>query len=207
MNQTAQEKDLVIIRDTFLSQMGMAHVQAALTHTGDLDALYGLLSEHLIAKGMARPLAAEGENNELALKLPGLPLHLRLSELSHDEVSGFITAAAIVAGVMGGGLGSVGVGVIAALATRLSVIKAAYGEVCLLEALSECKRPTQRNACAALYGSPCRRPKADCRFMQASDGACGFDAESVKATLQALCDKKIVQRLNATEPAEFGVVV
>jgi hypothetical protein len=197
-------EDLIISRDTFLQQLGLPHARQAVGGPQEIESLYDLVSDHLRAQGMAQPVAPEGTSHELALKLPGLPLHLRLTDLSREEIVLFVTAALVIAG-SGGGLAGVASGVVSTLATRLKVLRAQYGELCLIEALAESRRPTPRNACATLLGKPCRRPKARCQFEQ-ENGLCGFDLPSLQTTLQHLEAQKVVRRVNVVDPAEYGVV-
>lgn len=184
----------------------MSHLKTLVPTMEDKEQLYKLLSEHAQTQGLAHTIDPEGNASEMAFKLPGLPLHLSLSSPSREELTHFITAAAILAGCISGGLAGVGISLVTALATRLQLLQARFGEVCIVEVLAEVKRPTERNTCTALLGSPCRRPKAECQFMS-DESICNLDLASLQATLKELESRHVVKRLNAVEPIQFGVVV
>jgi len=215
-----QATDVILSRETFVRQLDLERVVDAVGSPAELERLYDITSEWLRQEGHATPVAAGDGGSEMNLKLPGLPIHVRLSAPTRDEIELFVTAGVMLLGAMRADPGTLGVGAVVALLTRVRLLRARYGELCLVEAIGELKRPTARNICASLLGKPCRRPKANCQFHQDGDpngdpggsetdsrrGTCGFALEPVQITIGALEERKIIRRLNAVDPAEYGVV-
>lgn len=206
----SEERELTISQETFLKALGVNRVESSIHSEVAMRKLYELTSEYLIATGAAKPVdEARGRTTELPLKLPGLPIHVRLSAPSKEELTDFINAGMIILAVARGDIQAVTgvtIGAVMSLMTRTQLLRAKYGEVCLVEAVAECKRPTQGNVCQVLYGNPCRRPNIGCQFHEEKTSKCLFELAKVKSTLQDLEQKKIIKRLNAVNPAEYGVV-
>ena len=204
----ARERTVTISRESYLEPLGLARHRERLQSAEQEQQLYELIVGFLAEKdALERPDAAVVEDTELPFKVPGLPLHVRLSAPTKDELNTFAGIAALVVGAASGNVIGLTVGAIVAAATRIQVLKAQYGEVCLVESVSESEPPTAREITLTLYGKRCRRPKAGCRFHQTETNTCGLAPDAVTATLADLQERKVVKALNAVEPIEYGIVV
>ena len=204
----ARERTVTITRESFLEPLGLRRHRESLSTPEQEQQLYDLVVDFLAEKdAVSAADPAVVENTELPFKVPGLPLHVRLSSPTKDELTTFVGIAALILGAAAGNVPGLTVGAIVAVATRVQLLKAQYGEVCLVESVSESVPPTAREITLTLYGKRCRRPKAGCRFHQAETNTCGIAPDAVVKTLAHLEERKVVKTLNAVEPIEYGIVV
>jgi hypothetical protein len=194
-----------ISRDSFIEPLGLPDVGGALQDPAAVDALYQLASEYLAEEELiVSESPTDMSPNELPFKIPGTPLTVRMSQPTQEELTAILSIAVLVLGAhapdeltLAGALAALG---------RVRLLRARYGERSMVEALSEAKPPTPENVVLVLYGKPCRYPDADCRFM-AGSSVCGLSREGAAKTLSFLVERKVLRRLNATEPFEYALVV
>jgi hypothetical protein len=204
----ARERTVTISRESYLEPLGLAEQRRHITTAEQEQQLYELIVGFLAEKdAVSTPAEAVVEDTELPFKVPGLPLHVRLSAPTKDELTTFAGIAALIVGAASANVVGLTVGAVVAVATRVQLLKAQYGEVCLVESVSESDPPTAREITLTLYGKRCRRPKAGCRFHQTETNTCGLGPDAVVKTLAHLEERKVVKTLNAVEPLEYGIVV
>jgi hypothetical protein len=204
----AEPVTVTITRESYLEPLGLARHRERLRTEEQERRLYELVVSYLAEQDavVETPVTADG-GAELPFKVPGLPLHIRLSAPTKDELASFVGIAALLLGAASGNLASLSVGAVVAAMGRIQRLHAEYGEVCLVESIAESKRPTQREIVLTLYGKPCRRPTAGCRFHQTETGTCGLRVDAASATIADLTARKVVRQRNVVEPIEYGVVV
>jgi hypothetical protein len=204
----ARERTVTISRESYLEPLGLSRHRHLIRTPEQEQQLYELIVDFLAEKdALLRPSEAGTEETELPFKVPGLPLHIRLSAPTKDELNTFAGIAALVVGAATGNVLGLTVGAILAVATRIQWLKAQYGEVCLVESVSESQPPSVREITLTLYGQRCRRPKAGCQFHQKDTNTCGLSPDAVTKTLADLEERNVVKRLNVVEPIEYGIVV
>jgi hypothetical protein len=204
----ARERRVTISSESYLEPLGLARHRTRLKSAEQEQQLYDLVVAFLASKdAVGAPVESTGDGPELPFKVPGAPVHVRLSTPTKDELNSFVGVAALLLGAVSGNVLGLTIGAVLAAATRIQWLKARYGEVCVVESVSESQPPTAREITLTLYGKPCRRPGAGCRFHQTDSNTCGLGLDATSTTLAALAERKVVKALNAVEPIEYGIVI
>jgi hypothetical protein len=207
-SEMARERRLTISDESYLEPLGLARYRTRLKSAEQEQALYGLVVDFLATKdAIGEAVGSAGDGPELPFKVPGAPVHVRLSTPTKDELSSFVGIAALLLGAVSGNVVGLTIGAVLAAAARIEWLKAQYGEVCVVESVSESQPPTARDITLTLYGKTCRRPGAGCRFHQTESNTCGLGLDATSTTLGSLAERKVVKTLNAVEPIEYGIVV
>jgi hypothetical protein len=174
-----------------------------------LDALYLTVAEQV------KDPRYDPAGSQLPLML-GKSIHLNLTALASNELKDITVAAAILLSIiaqqytdelasLAGGL----VAFIPAILRSATRLKKQLGEICLLEVIHEgyLKRahtgPTARIIAYELNGEKCRYPGQYCRYEDA--GLCTIEEKNVEATLLALEEKQVVEKVTHEEPYEWKI--
>ena len=144
---------------------------------------------------------------ELSLKVPGTAIIVRLSGPVQQELAAVLGLACYMFG--SGMLDAKSitlVGVMAVL-SRVRSLRAEFGERSIIDALGEVDRKIKENVTIALYGKPCRYPKANCRYLASDRQHCAIETSQVSATIDDLVRRNILRSRSAVEPIEYSVVI
>jgi len=156
---------------------------------------------------LLEPVTNYNAMGELSLKVPGTAIIVRLGSPGKQELAAVLGLACYMFG--SGMLDAKSitlVGVMAVL-SRVRSLRAEFGERSIIDALGEVDRKTKENVTVALYGKPCRYPRANCRYL-ASDGRhCAIETSQVSATIDDLVHRNILRSRSAVEPIEYGLVI
>lgn len=203
------DESLMLSKDTFLGALGLRQEEKSLRSPEERALLYQLAVQY--AQEVAAPIQDSEpiqEVNELSFKIPGSSLTVRLSRTNRDELSTLVGLALVIFGLGHVDPKEVTIGTLMALSARVQRLHVQYGERSVVDALMKRDRPTTQNVTLYLSGYACRYPNAECRFMTIGEKpTCAISLDQVEATLQGLMDRGIVRQLNASYPAEYGVVL
>lgn len=205
MNET---REIFLTPDSFLGSLGLSSLEHRLGEPEQRDLLFRLtvdfLKDHVPS---AHPPKIDTAINELPLKVPGTSIVVRLGKYEKDELGILLSLALYVAGTDSIDVKSVTVAGLVALSRRVGRLRKEYGERSIFDALGEVNRPTIRDVTLALYGKPCRYPKADCRFRNHDGEECTILKDQVEKTVEDLAARRILRRRNAVEPYEYSAVI
>ncbi len=199
------DDQVTISRDSFLEPLGMADLGDGERSREEFDALYALAVEYCGTNDLIVAGAVPGQAlSELAWKVPGTAITVRLGGLGDGELKAILGLAlfVIASGVPPTALALTPL--VAALG-RIRKLRTAYGERSVVEVLARAKPADARNVLLALYGKPCLHPDAGCRFLDGESGACGISLEEVEKLLTWLVDEEVLRQLNPTDPIEYRV--
>lgn len=197
---------VTVTRDSFLEPMGLTEVAAGLRSPEQVDALYRLVLEYAAEAGAVEDLPESGVGmGELPLRLPG-GYSLSLGKLDLGSMQTLLALGGVLLSMSFPPAG-ITLAAVVLVQDRLTKLKAEYGERSVVDAVAETKPATVRDVTLALYGKPCRHPDAGCRFVAAATGTCGIGLDAVGTTLDALVERKVLARLNAVEPIEYGIAL
>jgi len=183
------DTDVLLTRETFLTELGVGQARATLD-AAKAARLYALLRD----RGAAVPVEASGGSpGELPYKVPGMPIHVRLSAPSREELNDFLSCGITLLGMAKGDPTAITVGIVYSLMTRITLLNARFGERCVVEAVLESPRATERNVCEVLYAKSCRRPTVKCRFHDSENDVCQLGLKDTARVLQGLRDKNVLE--------------
>jgi hypothetical protein len=200
------ETPTVLHVDNFLSAVGLRPADIRLTSPAMRDALFRVATEYLMSRNLASPLEAhEGSFAEASSRIPQTAFVVRLSAPTGDELKALIAAgAALLAlgAVDGKTLTAVGA---VTMMNRIKKAHKEYGEVSILDAVQELRRPTAVTITKFLFGNPCRYPSSACRFLD-QGGNCSIGGDAVATTMADMVSRGILRHKNSVEPIEYGIV-
>lgn len=184
-----------------------------------LDALYLTVVEQVKDPRYESHVVGDQADYTAGSQLPlmlGKSIHINLTALASNELKDITVAAAILLSIvaqqytdelasLAGGL----VAFIPAILRSVTRLKKQLGEICLLEVIHEgyLKRahtgPTARIIAYELNAETCRYPSQYCHYEEA--GLCTIEEKNVEATLNALEEKQVVEKVTHEEPYEWKI--
>ncbi|GAB3988292.1 hypothetical protein GCM10029978_110300 [Actinoallomurus acanthiterrae] len=201
------KEEFVLTQETFLRVLGLSEIENGLRSPDDRHALYTAAIE-LVRQSriMVESPDWTPASTSLDLRVPGTSIIIRLSRWQKEELTGAITAAAMVIGMAQSDPKTLTAAGVLALATRVSRLRAEYGERSIIEVLPSPARPTAAAITLLLHGNPCRHPESGCRFRAADGRHCAISREQVKETANLLVERGVLRVKNAVEPHEYAIV-
>jgi hypothetical protein len=201
-----KDTEVLLSQETFLAELAMGQTRTALD-AANVARLYALASEYLVNRGAGLAVdASRGRPGELPYKIPGMPIHVRLSAPTREELKDFLSCGMMLLGMAKGDPAAITVGVVLTLMSRVRLLKAPFGERCVVAAVLESPRPVERNVCEVLYAKQCRRPTVKCRFHDGENNVCLLGLKDITRVLQGLRDKNVLELITAVDPPEYSVV-
>lgn len=201
------DEEVLLTRDTFLSQFGLDN-KASNIDSEKINHLYHLTIQYLDEKGIASQTdPKQVRSDELAYMVPHVPLHVRLSAPSRDELQDFLSCGLALLGMVSVQPAALTAGILMSLLSRIRLLNAQNGERCIVEAVQESRRPSERNICEILRGNECRRPSVKCRCQDSKKNLCLMELKDARAALVILCEKKVIKLEKAYEPPEYQIVL
>ena len=203
---SASEKK-TISRDNFIDTLGISYVRKKLEDKAKVDNLYLLLVEFIQTEcDDTQQGISKSNENSLDFKIPGVPIHFNLTQLLKIKIESFVSAFLILNGVSEGNFTKIGAGVVVGLITKINLLKKKYGELCVVESLSEIENKTSKEICLNLYGKECRYPNQNCQFENIESQSCKFGIEAIEETLNFLETKQILKKTNIVDPIFWKII-
>lgn len=198
---------IVITRDNFLHVLQLSDVQQNFKDRSEIDQLYKVLLDFLMAEKALKDIPEDQIHfREIALRIPGTPIHIRLSGVLRERLEDFIALYLILTGLAEGNWVKITASVIIGLIGKVASLKKDLGERCIIDSLGEIKQRTDREICINLFGRECRYPTANCQFMKQDEPVCQFEPNALRITLEALEKRQILKKENNVEPFIWGIV-
>ncbi len=167
-------------------------------------ALFALVLEECRRLGrVVHPGMEGGGGARLEMRVARSGWHVRLGGVEREEVDTFFKLGALVFAGSGGKPVSVVVAAIAALRDRIRSVSTEFGERSVIDGVIAGSPGTVVAVVERLTARPCPYSESGCRFL--ADGGCAIDETSASEIAQSLTGRMILRRLNAFEPAEYGV--
>lgn len=200
-------KELVITRENFLDVLGAAKVRRTLVESSKIDKLYTDLLEFLEAEKSIISMSDIDKNKkELQFRIPGTPVHIKLSGLLKKKIENFIMLSLILYGVSQDNYLNVSVGIIVGLMESFSLLRKKYGEVCIVESFGDLSKRTPNDIFIHIYNKKCKYRKSKCQFLDNKNNTCSLDVQCIEKTLAALESREVVRKKNNVEPFEWDMV-
>lgn len=193
---------LTITSEHFLAPLGLPELNGGSSERR--RELFIAIVEFLATRDLLdeRATPADRTPDELHLRVPGTPVHVRLGAIGEPELREIVALV--------GGLGliddpktTITLTGLLALSRLVQKLRTEYGERSIVEAIKDAQPRTAAAITGILHGAPCRHPSAGCRF--AVDRTCGIELDTAAATLENLVERNVLRRLNAAEPYEYAV--
>ncbi|MEV5826063.1 hypothetical protein AB0L25_10840 [Spirillospora sp. NPDC052242] len=201
-------EEFVLTPETFLRVLGLSEIERELRSPGDRELLFEATVDLARDSGLiVGGLSEVSVSTSLDFRIPGTGIVVRLSRWEQGELTGAITAAAMVIGTSNmdpKALTAVG---IVALSTRISRLKVEHGERSIVEVLPKADRPTGAAITMLLHGNPCRHPESGCRFRDTDGGHCTINRSQVEETARHLVERGVLRIKNAVDPQEYAIVL
>lgn len=199
-NRTSEQ---ILMRDNFVEVLGLKKVSASLKHREQRDALYSVILEFLASENAAAKAPESAGPGDLALRIPGTGVHVRLTGIVREGLLDVVTAFLLLPSDRRSV--AAGIAVLNRIRANISLAKKATGERCVLEAIGEVDEPTANKICLQLLDLPCRYLTAGCQYTRGT-GFCGFHMDAVNSSLKMLEGKKVLEH-TAAEPYSWTVIV
>lgn len=197
----------VITRDNFIHVLQLPDIQQKLKERSEIDHLYNALLEFLTSEGaLTDTLQDQTQLRELAIRIPGTPVHVRLSGVLRDKLEDFVALYLILSGVAEGNWVKITASVVIGLANKVSILRKHLGERCVVESLGEVSPRDDKSICLNLFGKRCRYPQSHCQFMKQDNLICQFELEAVSITLESLEKRKILKKETNVKPFIWSIV-
>ncbi len=199
---------VAITREDFFGQLDLKEYQKRFKGSDSLDHLYRSVLDFLADDGsMMETRADEIQYRELAIRIPGTPVHVRLSGLLRDKIADFIALYLVLSGIEQGNWPKITASAVVELMGRCRILRKKYGERCVVYSLGEISHRTSKEICLNLYGKDCRYKDAGCQFETQKARLCKFELEDIRKTMEYLEDKKILKKENSVEPIIWSIVI
>jgi hypothetical protein len=170
------------------------------------DALFRITVDYLATQGAVGGVTThESWLSEASSRIPGTAVVVRLSKPTSDELKALVVAAAALIAIGSADAKTITVAAAIAMMNRIKKARKEYGEVSILDAIAELRRPTAEAVSTFLFGNPCRYPGSECRFIS-QNGDCSISRDAVTATMADMTRTGILRQKNSVEPIEYGIV-
>ena len=203
-----RRKQYNIYPENFLGVLGLRGEQVGINSPKLRDDLYQLAVEYLEARELIvdGPPKAALTPGELPVRIPKTSIVVRLGRPETDELKAIIAVGSAL--LVSGSYDSktISLGVVLMVLNRLRNARREYGEVCILDVIPGALSAMVDNFVKALYGLPCRYPRAGCRFMT-EDKICAMDRQQAEQTVQGMVNRRTLNRKNEADPIEYGLPV
>lgn len=202
------DKQVVITRENFFSQLELKKYQQRFTGSNNIDHFYKSLLDFLINDESILEMPEDKiQLSELAIRIPGTPVHVKLSGLLRDKVTDFIAIYLVLSGIEQGNWLKITASAVVELMGRCKILRKKFGERCIVYSLGEVSHRTIKEICLNLYGKDCRYKNAGCQFNTKKNNLCNFELDAIKETVEYLECKKILKKENSAEPIIWSVVL
>jgi hypothetical protein len=197
-------QECLVTRDNFMDVLALDQAKKFVRDRDHADGLYHVIVEVLNRTDTRKLSQANTSSYDLALRIPGTGIHVRLTNLLRDSLRDIVLCYLLL---MGHGIEQpalASAALLTHLLQNLSKLRKDVGERCVVESIGEVENPTAEGICANLLDVNCRYPTAGCQFMVRS-AICGLHLSATKETLAGLESRKIVEKTLAVEPYRWRV--
>lgn len=202
----ADETVVTISKDSFLEPLGLGEYAKEIDTPQKRDAIFALVGAFCESESLILDSTTPTEGTELAWKVPGTALTVRIAKASTTELATFIALALFAVGV-GAPPEALGFLPLVGLRERFRLLRVEFGERSIVEALKDVDAGTARNIVIELYGKHCRHPDGGCRYMDPKTQTCRIDEDETSAILEWLVGQGVLKKENPTPPIEYAVLI